>query len=62
MSNLKEGPLLAQYQSELKRLLSEARRDGYVFTVSALPRIPLAVGNHDLVIEVRLDRSLTRPN
>ena len=62
MVNLKDDALLLQYQEELKRLVSEARRDGYVFTVSTLPRTPLAVGNHDLVIEVRLDRSLTHPN
>lgn len=45
----------------VSEIVEEAATDGVVITVSTRPRLPLAMGNYDLVVEARERRVMSEP-
>lgn len=49
--------LKGYYEAVLELLIKEANEDGFVFTVTTVPGLPLAMGNYVMAAEVREVRS-----
>jgi len=52
---------MAYWKRQFQTLVRSARADGVVVTVTPVPRQPLAMGNYDLVVDVREARVMAAP-
>lgn len=49
------------WKALISEVLEEAKADGHIITVRTEPRLPLTMGNYDLVVDVRERRVMAEP-